>query len=124
MDKKRPINLDLRTIKFPPMAIVSILHRVSGIVLFILLPVMIFMLSQSLHSEESFNLLTIKLSGPYYKLIVWAFSTALIYHTLAGIRHMVMDLGFGEDLATGRRSSIVVIVLAVILAIFLGIWIW
>lgn len=124
MNKKRPVNLDLGSMKFPPMAIASVLHRVSGVVLFVLLPIMIFLLGQSLQSEEMFNQIKIKLSEPYYKFILWAFSTALIYHILAGIRHMIMDLGFGEDLCTGRRTSILVIVLAVIATIFLGIWIW
>ncbi|RUR12998.1 succinate dehydrogenase, cytochrome b556 subunit [Legionella sp. km772] len=124
MNKKRPVNLDLGSMKFPPMAIASILHRVSGVVLFILLPVMIFLLGQSLQSEETFNQIKIKLSEPYYKFILWAFSTALIYHILAGIRHMIMDLGLGEDLCTGRRTSVLVIVLAVIATIFLGMWIW
>lgn len=124
MNKKRPVNLDLGSMKFPPMAIASVLHRVSGVVLFVLLPIMIFLLGQSLQSEEMFNQIKIKLSEPYYKFILWAFSAALIYHILAGIRHMIMDLGFGEDLCTGRRTSILVIVLAVIATIFLGIWIW
>ena len=124
MNKKRPVNLDLGSMKFPPMAITSILHRVSGVVLFVLLPVMIFLLSQSLHSEEMFNQVKIKLSEPYYKLIVWVFSTALAFHILAGIRHMIMDIGFGEDLHTGRRTSILVIVLTAIATIFLGMWIW
>ena len=124
MNKKRPVNLDLGSMKFPPMAITSILHRVSGVVLFVLLPVMIFLLSQSLHSEEMFNQVKIKLSEPYYKLIVWVFSTALAFHILAGIRHMIMDIGFGEELHTGRRTSILVIVLTAVATIFLGMWIW
>lgn len=124
MNKKRPVNLDLGTMKFPPMAIASILHRVSGVILFILLPVMLFLLGQSIQSEETFNQLTRKFSEPSYKVMVWAFSSALVYHLLAGIRHMIMDLGIGESLCAGRRSSILVIGLAVVSTIFLGIWIW
>jgi succinate dehydrogenase / fumarate reductase cytochrome b subunit len=110
--------------KFPPMAIASILHRVSGIILFILLPVMIFILGQSLKSEEAFNQLKLDLAGIGYKLALWGFSSALVYHILAGIRHMIMDLGFGEHLCAGRRTAILVIALAVISTIVLGIWIW
>ena len=124
MNKKRPVNLDLGSMEYPPMAIASILHRISGIILFILLPVMIFLLDQSVQSEETFNYIKLQLSEPGYKLILWAFSAALAYHLLAGIRHMIMDLGFGESLCAGRRSSILVIVLAVVSTIFLGIWIW
>lgn len=124
VNKKRPVNLDLGTMKFPPMAIVSILHRVSGVILFLLLPFMICFLGESIQSEQTFNLLKIKLAEPSYKILLWAFSAALVYHIIAGIRHMVMDLGVGEDLCTGRLTSILVIVLAVISTIFLGIWIW
>jgi len=124
VNKKRPVNLDLGSMEYPPMAIASILHRISGIILFILLPVMIFLLDQSVQSEETFNYIKLQLSEPGYKLILWAFSAALAYHLLAGIRHMIMDLGFGESLCAGRRSSILVIVLAVVSTIFLGIWIW
>lgn len=124
MNKNRPVNLDLSSMKFPPMAIASVLHRISGVVLFILLPIMIFLLGQSLQSEEAFAQMKIMLSDPYYKLVLWAFSAALGYHILAGIRHILMDMGFGEHLCTGRFTAILVIVLAAILTIFLGIWIW
>lgn len=124
MNKNRPVNLDLRSMKFPPMAIVSILHRISGVILFLLLPIMLFILGKSLHSLQTFSELKVVLAYPYYKLVLWVFSAAMSYHVLAGIRHMAMDLGFGEHLDAGRRSAMIVIVLAVIFAIFLGIWIW
>lgn len=124
MNKKRPVNLDLSSLRYPPMAIASILHRISGVVLFLLLPIMLFIFGQSMHSEESFVQIKSALIHPCYKLILWAFGTALIYHVLAGMRHMIMDLGFGEQLSTGRRTAVLVIALAVILTIFLGFWIW
>ncbi len=106
------------------MAIASILHRISGIALFLLLPLMLFILGKSLHSEDLFIQTKSMLTSPYYKLGLWVFSAALIYHVLAGIRHILMDMGYGEHLSSGRRSAILVIVLSVILTIFLGIWIW
>ena len=124
MNKKRPVNLDLGSLKFPPMAIASVLHRISGVVLFILLPGVLFLFGKSMHSEKSFAQMKELLTHPCYKLILWAFGAALIYHVLAGIRHMIMDLGFGEHLCAGRRTAILVIALAVILTIFLGFWIW
>ena len=124
MNKKRPVNLDLGSMKFPPMAIASILHRISGVVLFILLPVMIYLLGQSLQSEIAFNQLKMNLTSPCYKLVLWGFSAALAYHILAGLRHIIIDLGFGEHLCVSRRSAILVIALAVLATIVLGIWIW
>ena len=124
MNKKRPVNLDLGSMKFPPMAIASVLHRISGVVLFLLLPVMLFLFAKSMHSEETFVQMKTMLTHPGYKLVLWAFGAALIYHLLAGIRHLLMDMGFGEHRCAGRRTAVLVIVLAVILTIFLGIWIW
>jgi succinate dehydrogenase / fumarate reductase cytochrome b subunit len=124
VNKNRPVNLDLSSLKFPPMAIASILHRVSGVVLFLLLPLILCMLNQSLHSETSFAQLSLMLTRPYCKLALWVFGAALIYHVLAGIRHMIMDLGFGEELHTAWYSSVLVIILALIMTIFLGFWIW
>lgn len=124
MNKKRPVNLDLGSLKFPPMAIASILHRISGVLLFVLLPFMLYILQLSLQSASSFEAMILMLSSPFYKLVLWVFGSSLIYHILAGTRHLFMDMGFGEQLETGRRTSVLVIVLAVVFTIILGIWIW
>ena len=124
VNKKRPVNLDLGSMKFPPMAIASILHRISGVLLFILLPIILFILGQSLHSAERFAEMKTMMSHPFYKLVLWAFGASMIYHVLAGIRHLLMDIGLGEHLSTGRFTANLVIVLAVISTILLGIWIW
>jgi len=120
----RPVNLDLTTISFPPMAIASILHRISGMVLFLLLPIMLYFLASSLKDPQSFAMLQASFSSVFYKLILWAFFSALIFHLLAGIRHMIMDLGYGEEVDSGRRGAILVIALTVVLTIVLGIWLW
>lgn len=122
MNNKRPVNLDLGSLKFPPMAIASILHRISGIVLFLLLPFMMYFLSVSLPSQVSFEHLQDLLAKPSNRVLMWAFSTALIYHVLAGFRHMIMDLGFGETLVVARYTAIIVIACSVILTIGLGVW--
>lgn len=124
MKQKRPVNLDLTSLKYPPMAIASILHRISGLILFLLLPAMLYLLHLSLHSETSFHDLQMNLATPYCKLMLWIFTASLLYHALAGIRHLVMDMGFGEGLEAGRKSAVAVILLAVILTILSGIWIW
>ncbi|STY28155.1 succinate dehydrogenase, cytochrome b556 subunit [Legionella wadsworthii] len=124
MNKKRPVNLDLGSLKYPPMAIASILHRISGVVLFVLLPIMLCLFSESMQSEQAFAQVKTWLTQPAYKMVVWAFGAAMIYHLLAGIRHLLMDMGFGEHLESGRRSAVLVIILAIILSIFLGFWIW
>ena len=122
MKDKRPINLDLISLKYPPMAITSILHRISGVVLFLLMPLLIYFLKLSLVSETSFYNLQIMLMHPMYKLLLWVFISALMYHLFAGIRHLLMDLGYGEGLRAGRISSIIVIVLGIMSMILTGIW--
>ena len=124
MNHKRPVNLDLGSLKFPPMAIVSILHRISGVILFLLMPLMLYILKLSLSTPESFNQLQIWVQCFYLKFFLWVFSAALVYHLIAGIRHIFMDFGLGEELNDGRKSSVFVLILASILTILLGIWIW
>ena len=124
MNDNRPVNLDLATMRFPVMAIASIFHRISGIGIFVLLPLMMWYLSTSLESVESFNATKTLLASPMHMIIMWAFLVSIGYHILAGLRHILMDIGWGEDLSSGRNSATVVIVLAIILAILAGIWIW
>ena len=124
MNHKRPVNLNLASLKFPVTAITSILHRISGIGIFILLPFILYILHLSLQSRASFYSLQTMLTCGFVKIILWLFLTSLAYHSLAGIRHMIGDLGFGEDMASARISAYILIVLAAIAAILLGVWIW
>lgn len=124
MKHKRPVNLALSSLTFPPMAIASILHRMSGILLFLLLPVMMYFLSLSLHDSDSFIHLQALLAQPMYKMMLWAFGSAWCYHVMAGLRHMVMDCGLGESLAVGRITALLVIALGFVCALFLGVWLW
>lgn len=124
MNKKRPVNLDLTTIKFPLPAIVSILHRISGVILFLLIPLLIWILDNSLFSENSFDTVQAYANMWSVKLLIWFSMSALIYHLFAGIRHLLMDTGCGETLPAARKSAKVTIVLTVIVMILLGIWLW
>ncbi|MBA4696599.1 MAG: succinate dehydrogenase, cytochrome b556 subunit [Legionella sp.] len=124
MKQERPINLDLSTFKYPPMAIASILHRISGCMLFLLMPVMLYFLSLSLHNADSFLNLRSMFHHPFPKLLLWGFTAALLYHLLAGTRHLVMNLGWGESLAAGRASAMFVMAATAVGIILLGIWIW
>lgn len=124
MNKKRPINLNLTTLRYPPMAIVSILHRISGIGIFLLLPLMLFSLSLSLHSADSFFQARVILTESPYRWGFFVFGAAMIYHVIAGIRHVIMDMGFGESLCAARFSAITVMLLSFLLILFLGIRLW
>lgn len=120
----RPINLDLTGMKFPPMAIISIMHRVSGVLLFLLLPFVLYLLHQSLHSQESFALLQQTLSSFVMKFFVWVLISAVCFHFFAGIRHMLMDCGLGESVKTARLTAYFIMVLEVIVMLLIGVWLW
>lgn len=106
------------------MAILSILHRMSGLVLAGLIPLMLLVLSLSLNSQTSFNQLHQCLTSNLGKFLIWAALSALMYHLLAGIRHMIMDLGYGEDPLTARKSAWALFVLAAIVIAAVGVWLW
>lgn len=124
MNDKRPVNLDIGTIDLPITAYASILHRVSGVVLFLAVGILLWMLDASLASEESFNALKATLANPISKFIVWGIMAALGYHLLAGIRHMIMDFGIGESLEGGTRGAKIVLLGAIVLVILAGAWVW
>jgi len=124
VNDNRPVNLDLKTVKFPITALVSITHRVSGVVLLIGILILLWMLDMSLSSEQSFNALKTALQAPLSKFIVWAVLAALAYHLVAGIRHLIMDMGVGETLEGGKRGATIVVVVAIVLIILAGLWVW
>jgi succinate dehydrogenase / fumarate reductase cytochrome b subunit len=124
VNKKRPVNLDFRTIQLPITSYVSILHRVSGVVLFAAIAVFLWILDASLSSEESFNTVKECIGGTLCQLIIWASLAALAYHTVAGIRHLIMDFGFGETLEGGRLGAMIALVVAAILIVLAGVWVW
>lgn len=124
MNKKRPVNLDLTTLHFPIMAITSILHRISGIVVFVLLPLMLYYLQQSLASAESFHHLQEQFMNFIHRLMLWGFMSALIYHFMAGVRHLLADYGYGETVPTARKTAWLLLSMTLIVIILLGVWIW
>lgn len=124
MNNNRPVNLDIGTIKLPITAIVSILHRTSGVVLFFATAVLLWMLDSSLASPEGFAKVKECLTSFGGKLVVWLMLVGLAYHAVAGIRHLFMDSGIGESLEGGRLGAKLVVVFAVVLAVLAGVWVW
>ncbi|WP_185236289.1 succinate dehydrogenase, cytochrome b556 subunit [Teredinibacter franksiae] len=124
MKNNRPVNLDLSTIKFPITAIVSILHRVSGVVMLAGVILLLLMLDMSLSSEESFNALGEILSALWAKIILWGVLAALAYHFVAGVRHLIMDMGYGESLEGGKLGAKITLFLSIVFIIGAGVWVW
>lgn len=124
MNKNRPVNLDISTIKLPITAYVSILHRVSGVVLFAVVAILLFMLDSSLESAEGFAAVKEGLQNPVCQFVVWASLAALAYHMVAGIRHLIMDAGIGETLEGGQTGAKIALFVAVVLIALVGVWVW
>ncbi len=126
MIKRGPRNIDLHSIakyRFPLPALVSILHRISGVILFLLIPFGLWMLHLSLTSQVSF--LTVKdyMGSPVAAFFTWMLLSAFFYHLLAGIKHILMDMGFLEELHSSRIASVIVFALGIIGAVGIGVWI-
>ncbi len=122
--KRRPINLDLRTIHFPVTAWVSVLHRASGAFVFLVIPVILWMLQESLASEQRYITLFERLQHPLIKVMLWIFLSALLYHSIAGVRHILMDFHIGESKKEARAGAWVVLTLVGISFLILGYWLW
>lgn len=118
------MNLNLFTIRFPIMAIISILHRISGIILLLGIPLFIWLLQGVSGEENRFNEMKSCLTYWPSKIFIWFMLCSLFYHVFAGIRHMIMDIGYWEDLNNGRKSSIGVIIISILMSIIMGFVVW
>lgn len=123
MKKQRPVNLELTSF-MPASAIASILHRVSGVVFFFALIFVIVAWTISLQSPEGFELAKSLMQGVIGKVIVIAILAALSFHTIVGLRHLVMDMGYWEELESGNLSAKLSIAIWVVTVILAGVWIW
>ena len=109
--------------RLPPAGIVSILHRVSGAVMFVLLPFVIWMFDTSVSSEISFDRFSAAFHGPmgwFVKLVALALLWAYLQHLFAGVRHLWMDATHSVSKAQGRMSALVTLVLTGVLTLLLG----
>ena len=122
--KERPKHLDLRVIKQPLPAIASILHRVSGAGLFLMLPFLIFLLDLSLDSSLGFAMFKAFVSYPLVKLLLIGLLWAFLHHFCMGIRILLLDLDMGTDLKPARASTKAVLVISLALTVILGVKLW
>ena len=124
MTDKRPVNLDIGTIDLPLPALASITHRITGVILVAGTAILLWLLDESLASEEGFNTVKTLADSFLVKLMVWGILSALIYHSVAGIKHLIMDLGIGETLEGGQTGAKLVIAVSGVLIILTGALIW
>ena len=123
--KRRPVYLDLPRIRLPLPGIVSILHRVSGALLFVAgIPLLLAGVAASLASPEAYAGMKAAIAHPAAKLALIGFVWAYLHHFCAGIRYLLLDLDRGVDLAPARRSSAVVLVISIALTLIVGVRLW
>jgi len=94
--------------KLPPPGMVSILHRVSGALLFLALPLLLWLFDLSLMSELSFARLVEVASHWFGKLVLLALIWAFLHHLIAGIRYLLLDLHVGVEKSAARTSALAV----------------
>ncbi|MFZ6774210.1 succinate dehydrogenase, cytochrome b556 subunit [Undibacterium sp. SXout7W] len=112
--------IDATGYRLPLAGFVSILHRVSGMLMFLLLPFILYLLDKSLTSELSFAELQNFTSGIFVKLVILALVWAYLHHFCAGVRHLFMDFHFGLNKDTARKSAVGVLSVSVTLAALIG----
>lgn len=120
----RPKNLNLFTIRLPINALVSILHRATGCVLFLILPVILLLVQLSLSSAAHYATVIAILHSPFIKLVLLGLAWVFFHHFFAGIRHLAMDVHWMTTLMKARYTSKVVLVLGAIATLALAIKLW
>lgn len=121
MIKQRPKYLNLAEIRLPLPGFVSILHRVSGALLFLGLPILIYLFSSSLDSADSFAEFSAVVAHPLVKLILLGLLWGYLHHFCAGIRYLFLDLDKGLDLPAARASAKAVLAVSLPLTLILGV---
>lgn len=124
MQKQRPKHLDLSTIRLPLPGIVSIMHRISGVALFFSLPLLIYLLSGSLSSADTFDSYRAVVAHPLMKLILIGFLWAFLHHAVAGIRFLLLDMHKGLELETARATAKIVLAVSLSLTVIIGGILW
>ena len=124
MKKQRPVNLDLTTIKMHPAANASILHRISGVIMVFAIGILLWTLSTSLSSAQGFSQIQGYLDGLFFSFIIFGCLSALTYHLLAGVRHLFMDMGHFEELASGNATAKLIMVIWLAVSAVIGVWLW
>lgn len=124
MPTARPKHLNLLLIRLPLPALVSILHRVSGAVLFLFIPFVLWLLQMSLESQGMFLALKAIIGHWFVKLLLLGLLWGYLHHLFAGVRHLAMDMHMGTELTAARASSWVVLLGAIAVTLAVGVALW
>lgn len=123
---RRPkfLNLFVLGAKMSITAKASILHRISGFLLFLSIPFILFILHMSLTSPDFYTTLYSICSSAFMKLVYIVLIAAFIYHMCSGVRYLFLDIDKGVSIATAKTTSWIAIIVSIILTVVLGVLIW
>lgn len=125
MNDKRPVNLDLSTVRFPITAIASILHRITAVITWVGLGFLLYLLCSVVGSVQEYASLVELMQGNFLlQFVSWGFLTALGYYCLASAKHIIQDFGFFEDFQGGSLISWAAIVGGIVLSVLAGVFVW
>lgn len=121
----RPKNLDLLRFRLPAVGYASIAHRISGVLMFLAIPLFLYVLELSLSGPQGYEQISALMQGVLFRLVIVALVWALVHHLCAGIRYLLLDIDVGIDKAPARQSAVVVIAVGVVaaLATFVGVFV-
>jgi succinate dehydrogenase / fumarate reductase cytochrome b subunit len=116
----RPIHRNIRigqiaSYRLPASGLVSILHRISGALLFVLMPFVLWLFDRSLTSVMTFETMKSAASNWFVKLVILAIIWAYLHHFAAGVRHLFLDLHLGVEKDSGRQTAVTVLVVSLVL---------
>lgn len=112
MIKRQTKNLNILTMRFPLPAVVSILHRMSGVIIYLLMPLVTYAFCYSLESQAHFNFLMTIASSLPIKILLVILVWGICHHLIAGIRHILLDMQVGNDLIVARFTSKTVLLIS------------
>ena len=122
LKKKRPLWYDLNLLNLPLPGVITIVHRISGALLFLFTAWLLYLLDASLASAERYAEIKTTLSHPLAKLVLLGLLWAYLHHLCAGIRYLFLDIHRGVDLPAARVTSGVVLAVSLVLTTMLGGW--
>ena len=124
LTKQRPKFLNLAEIKLPLPGLASILHRISGVGIFLMLPLLIWLLDMSLRSVESFQAFQTVTGNIFVKLVLIGLLWAFMHHLCMGIRVLLIDMHIGVEKTKARASAKAVFVVSILMTLILGARLW
>jgi len=124
MVNRRPMYLNLFRIKLPLPGVVSFLHRISGALLFVAIPLFLAVFQLTLGAEETFERVRQGLESPLAKMVLILLLWGFLHHFFAGLRFLAMDMGLGLELDKTRRNSRLVLASSLTLTAIIGGWLW